>query len=150
SAGLLRAIRAPAAKPLEALLLRLVPTSAGALPGARAPLEAGAHLILALLHANHHPFAIDVVGRYRQTPHHHHQEHSATTTGPTSWATGVVEPLAASVPYRAHRRTVAAGTARLTPDGRRAQLGRVCSSAAGSVPQDAGHHGDGAARGPVA
>ncbi len=44
---LLRALRAPAAKSLAALLLRVVPTCAGARPGAGAPLEAGADLIRA-------------------------------------------------------------------------------------------------------
>jgi hypothetical protein len=44
-AGLLRAIRSPAAKSLAALLLRLVPARAGASAGTGAALEAGAHLI---------------------------------------------------------------------------------------------------------
>jgi hypothetical protein len=44
-ARVLRALRAPAAKSLAALLLRLVPARAGASAGAGAALEAGAHLI---------------------------------------------------------------------------------------------------------
>ena len=44
-ARLLRALRAPAAKSLAALLLRLVPARAGASAGAGAALEAGAYLI---------------------------------------------------------------------------------------------------------
>jgi len=44
-AGLLRAIRAPAAKSLAALLFADVPASRGAGPGAGAALETGAHLI---------------------------------------------------------------------------------------------------------
>jgi hypothetical protein len=44
-AGLLRAIRAPAAKSLAALLFARVPASAGAGPGAGAALETVAHLI---------------------------------------------------------------------------------------------------------
>jgi hypothetical protein len=44
-AGLLRAIRAPAAKSFAALLFAGVPASAGAGPGAGAALETGAHLI---------------------------------------------------------------------------------------------------------
>jgi hypothetical protein len=44
-AGLLRAIRTAAAKPLAALLFACVPASAGAGPGAGATLETGAHLI---------------------------------------------------------------------------------------------------------
>ena len=43
-AGLLRALRAPAAKPLAALLFAGMPLRAGACPGTGAPLEAGAHL----------------------------------------------------------------------------------------------------------
>jgi hypothetical protein len=46
-AGLLRALRAAAAKSLAALLFGIMPTGAGAGPGAGAPLEAGAHLIRA-------------------------------------------------------------------------------------------------------
>jgi hypothetical protein len=46
-AGLLQAIRAPAAKSLAALLLRLVPARAGAGGGAGAEVETGAHLIQA-------------------------------------------------------------------------------------------------------
>jgi hypothetical protein len=44
-ARVLRALRAPAAKSVAALLLRLVPASAGASAGAGAALEASAHLI---------------------------------------------------------------------------------------------------------
>lgn len=44
-AGMLRAIRAPAAKPVTALLLRDVPAGAGAGRAAGAALETGAHLI---------------------------------------------------------------------------------------------------------
>ncbi len=44
-AGLLRAIRASAAKSLAALLLRLVPAGVRASAGAGAALETGAHLI---------------------------------------------------------------------------------------------------------
>jgi hypothetical protein len=46
-AGLLRAIRAAAAKSLAALLFARVPASAGASPRAGAALETGAHLIRA-------------------------------------------------------------------------------------------------------
>jgi hypothetical protein len=44
-AGVLRALRAPAAKSLTAFLLRSVPASAGASAGAGAALATGAHLI---------------------------------------------------------------------------------------------------------
>jgi len=44
-AGVLRAVRAPAAKSFAALLFACVPASAGAGCGTRAALEAGAHLI---------------------------------------------------------------------------------------------------------
>ncbi len=43
-AGLLRMLRAPAAKSLATLLLRIVPACAGARSGTGAPLEAGAYL----------------------------------------------------------------------------------------------------------
>ena len=45
SAGLLRMLRASAAKSLAAFLFGVVPASAGARSGTGAPLEAGAHLI---------------------------------------------------------------------------------------------------------
>jgi hypothetical protein len=45
SAGLLRMLRASAAKPLAAFLFGVVPACAGARPGTGAPLEAGAPLI---------------------------------------------------------------------------------------------------------
>jgi len=45
SAGLLRGLRAPAAKSFTALLFGVVPARMGARPGTRASLEAGAHLI---------------------------------------------------------------------------------------------------------
>lgn len=44
-AGLLRMLRAPAAKSFAALLFGVVPARIGASPGTRASLEAGAHLI---------------------------------------------------------------------------------------------------------
>ena len=47
SAGLLRMLRAPAAKSLAAFLFGVVPARVGARPGTGAPLEAGAHLIRA-------------------------------------------------------------------------------------------------------
>jgi hypothetical protein len=46
-AGLLRALRTPAAKSFAALLFGVVPACAVARPGTGAPLEAGAHLIRA-------------------------------------------------------------------------------------------------------